>query len=355
VPSPVSAVVVNYNGVGYLGACLDAILSQTHPVDELIVVDNASQDESRGLLRAQYPRARVIALERNDGPAPARNVGLRAARNRWVLLVDNDAVLAPDVLGKLIAAASQAPKAAICQPRSVLDAEPSTVHYDGGRFHYAGLFSLRNFYCPLELAEGRGTLAVDGAVSVALLTDRDVLLEWGGFDESFFILFEDLDLSLRLRLVGFEILSVEDAIVRHRAGTPGISFREAGRYPDSRIFFHSRNRWLTLIKNYRFRTLFCALPGLCLYELVWGLFALRSGSLKAYCAGKLAFLRRLRPALEQRSAIQRGRVRSDRSLLVGGPLTLAPHLSRSKATACAIRWLDRALTGWWKVCRPLCG
>ena len=199
-----------------VGGCLNAILSQTYPVDEVIVVDNASQDQSRALLSAQYPRVRVIALERNDGPAPARNVGLREARNRWVLLVDNDAVLAPDVLAKLVSAASQAPRAAICQPRSVLDSEPGRVHYDGGRFHYAGLFSLRNFYCPLELAEGRGTLEVDGAVSVALLTDRDVLLEWGGFDESFEepSYFGDNDLCARARARGMKLVEVPVAL-RH--------------------------------------------------------------------------------------------------------------------------------------------
>ena len=67
---------------------------------------------------------------------------------------------------------------------------------------------------------------VDCAVAVALLLDRDAVFAAGGYDESFFILFEDLDLSFRLRALGHRILSVEDAIVLHKGGTPGISFRE---------------------------------------------------------------------------------------------------------------------------------
>jgi len=357
---PVSAVVINYDGADYLPECLDSIRAQTRAVDELIVVDNASRDASRALLAERYPAARVVALDSNEGPAPARNAGLRAARNRWVLLVDNDAVLGTDVLAKLAAAAAAARTAgteqvAIVQTRNVLYDEPERIHYDGGRFHYAGLFALRNFYRPLSEALGNGVEPVDGAVSVCLLVDRDVLLERGAFDERFFILFEDLDLSLRLRIAGFAILSVEDALVRHKAGTPGISFREAGRYPTSRVFFHSRNRWIFLAKNYAGRTLIVALPGLLLYELVWLLFSATSGGLGAWLRGKLAFFRTLPDTLERRRAIQASRRRSDRELLVAGPLTLAPHLLRKPARARAMRVLDWLLRTWWRVVGPLAG
>jgi hypothetical protein len=98
---------------------------------------------------------------------------MRAASSRWVLALDNDAVVAPDTLEKLAAALAADEDAAIAQPRSVFFAERDRVHYDGGRFHYGGLIALRNFYETLASAEGSGTLAVDCAVAVALLVDRD--------------------------------------------------------------------------------------------------------------------------------------------------------------------------------------
>jgi GT2 family glycosyltransferase len=346
---PISVVVCNYQGAEHLPPCLEAIAAQTLAPDEVLLVDNASTDGSREVVREHFPDVRVIEMQANRGPCPARNRGLREARNRLVLLVDNDAVLAPDALEKLVAA--MRPGVALVQPRSVFAAEPERVHYDGGAFHYAGLFSLRNFGRPLAEAVGSGVVEVDGAVSVVLLADRGPLLDAGGFDETFFILFEDLDLSYRLRLAGHTILSVEDALVQHRAGTAGTSYREQERYPARRAFLHSRNRWLYLVKCYRLRTLLLALPALLVYELVWLLFTLRSGHLLRYLHGKLAFLHALPGTLVQRRAVQRSRKRPDRELLVGGPLTVNPQLEDSAA----VRALDRLLSGWWRLVRGLAG
>src|SRR5688572_17999857 len=286
----ISAVVCNYNGREHLPPCLSALRAQTRPIDEVLVVDNASTDGSREIAAREMPEARIVALERNEGPCPARNRGLELSRNEWVLLVDNDAVLAPDVLEKLERAALSRPDAALVQPRSVVDADPSTVHYDGGALHYCGLFSLRNFFRPLARAEGQGVVEVGGAVSVALLVRRDVVRALGGFDPAFFILFEDLDLSMRVRGAGHAILSVEDAICRHRGGTPGISYRGPIDYPERRAFLHSRNRWLHLFKNHSLRTLVLTAPALAVYELVWALFTLRSGTFGGYLRGKWALL-----------------------------------------------------------------
>jgi GT2 family glycosyltransferase len=347
---PISVVVCNYQGVEHLPHCLGALRAQTRPPAELIVVDNASTDASEALVRERFPEARWIALQRNAGPAPARNRGLVEAAHRLVLLVDNDAVLAPDCLERLAAAWREG--VALVQPRSVFDADPARVHYDGGRFHYAGLYSLRNFGVPLERAEGRGVLEVDGAVSVVLLADRDVLLAAGGFDPRFFILFEDLDLSYRLRLEGRTILSVEEALVRHRGGTSGISYRGPAGYPRERTFLHSRNRWIFLLKNYRVATLCAALPGLALYELAAAGFALASGHLGDYLRGKRELLLGLGTTLAARAEIQERRRLTDRELLVGGPLTIHRDLGPRSLSAAA---LDRALALWWKVARPLAG
>lgn len=350
-PAKVTVAVCNYNGAGHLPPCLEALLGQSYPIDELLVIDNASTDGSQALVRERFPRARWIAMGANEGPCPARNAALERARNEWVLLVDNDAVLAPDVLEKLVGAARARPDAALVQPRSVFASDPGVVHYDGGRFHYAGLFSLRNFSVPLERAEGRGTLEVDGAVSVVLLARRSLLLELGGFDADYFILFEDLDLSYRLRLAGHAILSVENALVLHRGGTGGISFRGAMEYPRRRAFFHSRNRWIFLYKCYRARTLLVAAPGLLVYELAWLAFTFRSGTFGAWLEGKRDFIARLRDLRLRRRAVQSARRRPDRELLVGGPLTLSAQLRGGAAE----KLLDACLSGWWTIVRRWSG
>jgi len=345
-------VVCNYNGEAYLAACLESVLAQAP--DEVIVVDDASTDGSLALLAERFPAVTVLRLAENRGPCAARNAGMRAARHPWVLAVDNDAVLEPGALARLRAALEEHPDACLAQPRSVLHDQPDVVHYDGGSFHYLGLISLRNFYTPLARATGHGTVDSDCLVSICALLDRDTVLALGGYDEELFYLAEDLDLSLRLRLAGQRLLSVEDALVRHRGGTAGLSFR-GGSYPRRRIFLHARNRRRVLLKCYRLRTLLLVLPAFAAYELVWVLFALRNGELGAQLAGRLAFLRSLRSTWRARRAVQAQRVRRDRELLVGGPLVLSPSLLTGRPARLAAALLDKGLRAWWRLVAPLAG
>ena len=288
----------------------------------------------------------------NAGPAVARNVGLREAKTRWVLAVDNDAVVREDTLEKLHAAATEH-DAVLVQPRSVFAHDETRVHYDGGGLHYAGLIALRNFYTPLAEATGEGTLPVDCVVSVVLLAERETVLEIGGFDPRYFILFEDLDLSYRLRARGETILSVEDAIVGHRSGTEGVSFRQGPNYPSSRVFLHSRNRWVFLAKNLAGWTLFLSLPGQALYELFSFLFALANGHPLAWFKGKLAALRLLPGLRADRLTIQTTRELGDRELLVGGPLVVTPDVARGAFRAGLLRFLNGSLMLWWRIVRVL--
>lgn len=349
----ISAVVCNYNGEHYLEDCLRAVRAQ-QGIDEILVVDDASTDGSVALVRSRYPSVRVIALEENSGPCVARNAGMRAARNRWVLAVDNDAVLRPDVVTKLRSALEDHPEFSLAQPRSVIYDEPDRIHYDSGFFHYVGVLALRNFYTPIEEAEGEGVLEVDALIGICVLMDREIVLNSGGYDEAFFYLSEDYELAYRLRMQGIRFLAVEEAIVLHRGGTEGLSFRGGG-YPERRAFLHSRNRWRILLKCYSARTLIFTAPGILLYELVWLVFVIKSGHFLAYLSGKRAFFGQFRDTLTMRAVLQARRRVPDRELLVGGPLTFSPSLVESRFGANVQRTLDGALRGWWFLVRWLAG
>lgn len=347
---PISAVVVNYNGEHYLEACLRSLQGQTVPPDEIVVVENASTDGSLNVLNSHFRDVELVRMTTNVGPCIARNVGMRAAKYRFVLLVDNDVVLEPRVLERLREELERRPDAVMAQPRSVFKSDPGRIHYDGGRIHYVGLISLFHF----GEADGRAVVPaveeIDVGISLCLLLDKKEAIDAGGFDEAFFILFEDLDLSHRLRLAGHRILKVNDALALHDDGTAGISFREErADYPERRVFFHSRNRWLYMAKCYRLWTLLVCLPGILVYEAAWFLFALKEGHAGAWLRGKGAFLKAFREARRKRRWVQRRRKIGDRELLVGGPLTLSPNLAASRGLGA--RLLDGALRAWWGLCR----
>ena len=89
----VSAIVVSWNGESHLGSCLDALLEQVGPDDEIVVVDNGSADGSATLVRQQYPQVRLIENQCNLGLAGGYNVGVRAAQGEYLLLVNQNVVV----------------------------------------------------------------------------------------------------------------------------------------------------------------------------------------------------------------------------------------------------------------------
>ncbi|MFN0207242.1 MAG: glycosyltransferase family 2 protein [Planctomycetota bacterium] len=345
-----TAVICCYNGERYLRDLIESIERQTARPAKLIIVDNASTDASREIVKSEFPDALLVTLAKNDGPCPARNRGLEVAKTKYVFAVDCDVILRDDAIEKLLIAflnnSTNHNELAAAEPRAVAEEDPALVQYDGAFFHYVGLLILRNFYVPAARAARPAIVEIDAFVSVALLADRECLLSAGGFDPAFFILFEDSDLSYRLRSSGKKIVSVEDSIVIHRGGTAGTSFR-AGLYPARRVFLHSRNRWLFLIKNYQFSTLLLGLPGLILYELAAVVFAIMKFSPHAYVHGKLSFFYHLPAALAARRITKTRRRVRDREFVRGGPLTLWPPLTAGRGTLVFSKILDGSLRFFW--------
>ncbi len=342
----VTATITNWNGRQYLEGCIGSLLAQTRVPSRIILVDNASTDGSVEFVRERFPSVEILELPVNGGPCPARNAGLEAADTTWVLQVDNDVHLASDCLERLLAHREK--ECAILQPRALFDGERDRIHYDGGHFHYVGMMTLVNFYTPLRDAGDRPR-DIDAAISFALLLHREKVLEAGGYDPAHFILFEDHDLSLRVRQRGHVVRHVPDAIAYHREGTAGISFRTEQAYSPRRVLFHSRNRWFVLLKCHSWRSLLLGVPGFLAYEAAYLAFALRKGHGGAWCLGKWQLLRALPRLLRQRRVVQRARRVRDRDLLRADPLTVSPLIRPGRA----LRALSRFLTVWWRLVRPL--
>ena len=103
----VTIVIPNYNGAHFMKSCLEKLRKQTFQDFQVLVVDNGSQDDSLALMRDCYPEIRVIALKKNYGFSRAVNVGIRAARTPYVILLNNDTEPEPEYVEKLVKAISR--------------------------------------------------------------------------------------------------------------------------------------------------------------------------------------------------------------------------------------------------------
>jgi GT2 family glycosyltransferase len=351
----ISAVVINWNGKHYLEACIGSLLAQDPPPDEIVLVDNHSDDGSREFVEATFASVRVVDTGYNAGPGYARNMGVASARHARVLLIDNDVTMQPGALASLAATMDGNPGVAVVQARSVIGSDPDVVHYDGTEIHFLGLLVLHNWFTPLAAA-APPPRPNGGLVALCFLADRGKYLDSGGFNSDLFILFEDTDLAWRLRMRGERILLDERALVAHGAGTKDVSMRGAGaKYPARRIYLHSRNRWLVLLTCLHWRSLVFLAPPQLAYECVQFLFALAKLHPIAWCHGKVDLIRYLPRAFRWRHAAQATRTVADRELLVAGAFTLNPGLSDRGPSRVLHACMARCSTLWWKLFGRLCG
>lgn len=340
--------VVNFNGRRYLPRTLGRIRELRGQFNEVIIVDDASTDGSALLASELLPEGRVLRLAENRGPSVARNAGFAALRADRVLFMDNDVVLEPDALPRLMEALDQYPAAVIALPRIVSDIDPDRTEYEGGDAHVSGLLILRGAEARGSTAPPRPSHPVGSMSACAFLLDR---ARWGNappFEPLVRMYFEDHEFGLRARILGYELLAVPAAVGRHGLGTPGISIRETGRPTPFRIRQTILNRWLLIAKLYQARTLLAMAPSLVLFEAfqLIGSLALGWGGHWGWAAREL--LRRLPALRRERIALQKVRKRPDAALLVAGPHPLNPALRHRFVVGTFVRVLDAITDANWR-------
>ncbi|MCU0613345.1 MAG: glycosyltransferase family 2 protein [Candidatus Eisenbacteria bacterium] len=228
---PVTVVVVNYNGVGYLDACLASLKALEPAPAEVILVDNASTDGSVGWVRAQHPWVRIVEAGENLGYCGGNNLGIRASTLPFVALLNNDTRVESDWLGHLFHELNAHPRAAACSSLVLLPGDPPRVHYAGSEAHVIG--HIANLLYLRPLPEVRGSLQARETgvyVGSAVLFRRAALDEVGLLEERFFIYEDELDMSLRLRMRGWTLRFTPRSVVWHFAGTPGLAVRDPQPY-----------------------------------------------------------------------------------------------------------------------------
>jgi GT2 family glycosyltransferase len=242
----VSAVVVNRDGGEALAQCLASLVAQNGVSMEIMVIDNGSLADEAGAVRERFPSVRVVPLTRNVGFAGGVNEGIARTSGEFVLVVNNDARLAPDYAARLAARLSLDARLAAAQ--GVVLGE------DGTTIDTAGLsWNSRGEAVPLFSGQERSSaptavVEIPGVSATAALYRRraleSVAVGSRAFDDSFFAYYEDVDLSLRLARSEWRFVLDPEAVAFHRGSMTG------ARTPWKRSLWIARNRWRTLLKNF---------------------------------------------------------------------------------------------------------
>ena len=297
VSDTVSVVVVNYNGEAFLQECLQSVLDQSRSPDQILVVDNASTDQSLALLQTSFPDIPLLALGENLGYAGACNRGIEETTGELIAILNNDLVLDSSWLECLLK--ENSPAWDFWASRILFASDPSRVDSAGDGMAVVGSgFKI-----------GHGDLAnrhdaareVFGACGAAALYRRSLLEAVGGFDPDFFLIYEDADLNFRARLLGFRCRYVPDAVVLHRVNA------SIGSLSRTYVFFGHRNSEYVFWKNMPTRLLWSFMPERLLFNLLSLLFFLSRGKGGAFLRGKIDFIRKFPAIMKKRRQIQASR------------------------------------------------
>jgi GT2 family glycosyltransferase len=312
-----SIIIVCYNGQNYLHNCLSSVLSDVEDTCEIIVVDNASNDGSVQLIREYYPEVRLIENKKNIGFAAACNQGARESKTEILVFLNQDTQVCPGWLSGLTEPLERAPMIGLVTSKLVLMSDPSKLNACGQDIHFSGMTFLRGLLQECDSSAFQKCTAVDAVSGASFAIHRNLWQKLGGFDELLFMYYEETDLSWRAKLVGAACIYAPDSIVLHdyHPGKPSLSS----------LIYSKRNRYILLLKNWRWTTLFILLPGLFLTEMVdWGhsIFFGRRG-----IRAKVLAYRRLitlwPQVIEKRRNVQNSRSATDATLL----RAMTSHLS----------------------------
>jgi GT2 family glycosyltransferase len=246
-----AVVIVNWNGRQLLGACLEAVFAQTARPELVLVVDNGSTDGSIEYLRDQWPAVRVVALGRNAGVAAGNNAGINAALEsgaRFILLLNNDAAMRPQVLAGLRRALDDAGQTAwAAAPKILYRSEPDRIWSAGGTFEWwRGLSRDRGTGEP---DRGQYDVAsdIDYSNTCCLLVRSETFSHVGLMDEAYFMYFDDSDFSARIRRGGGRIRYVPSAQVMHDVqATTKVSDGAPSLFA---LYYTTRNRGRFIARN----------------------------------------------------------------------------------------------------------
>lgn len=243
----VTVIILSWNRKKDMEDCLLSVEKIDYPNFAVIVVDNASTDGSQMFLKENFPHITLIQNNENLGFAKGNNIGIQQALKHdadYVFLLNNDAIVEPDVLEALVDVAKSDPLVGMVGSKICYYDSPTIIQAAGGKVDLKTGNTELVGYNEKDMGQHDGEHEVDFTSGVAMLVKRSVIEKVGMFDEKFFAYYEETDWCIRARKYGFKCLYTSKTKVYHKelatkTTTPNIQ----------RLYYLTRNRFYFMKKN----------------------------------------------------------------------------------------------------------
>lgn len=264
----VRVIILTYNNMSDIQKCIESILNQTYSNFDVCVVDNASTDTTIEYIRSKFPQVKIIQNDYNLGYAAGNNIGFEASKNSdYIAILNPDTEVDVNWLDELVKPMESNPSIGMTTSKILLYNDRNVINTCGIIAHFTGLTFCRGLYESTERYSAIESVA--GVSGCSFLIRTSLAKNLGLFDPDFFMYNEDTELSWRVLLAGYEILTVPSSKVYHKYKS---------NISPTKYFYLERNRYLMLLIHYDVMHFLIFLPSLALAEIIIWCYAIINGS-----------------------------------------------------------------------------
>lgn len=301
----ISVIIVTYNSEKDIKDCLISVLSSDYPHLQVIVVDNNSSDGTRDVLKEFNDRILIIENENNTGYAGGNNEGLTHSEGKYIAMINPDTEVKKGWLFPLVDELEKNEKIAAAQPKILLKKNKSLINSTGKTTHYLGFDWVKDYL--RNEKEIEETREIDSFSGSCVLIRKSAINDVGFFDGSYFMYYEDGDLSWRLRIRGYKIVMNPKSIVYHDYKF----FPSGNKNIKNKFFYLERNRLLNVFKNYELKTIILIFPMLILMEGGMLVYFLSKGMPETKILSLISTVKNIPRIINQRKQIAKNRRMKD--------------------------------------------
>ena len=315
----ISIIIPHFNGKEILSDCLISIQKNNYKNIEILVVDNGSTDGSQQMLRKDFAAVRLIQNNENKGYAGGCNTGIINSNGEIVFLLNNDTVLAPDVISRMEQMFNADQSTGIVQPKIRSIQKKENFDYSGGAGGELDIFGYPvvrgRLVDNIEKDDGqydKSNREIFWATGTACMIRKSIFNEIGVLDEDFFAHMEEIDLNWRAHLAGYKSAVCTETYLYHYSGYT------LSAASSQKMYLNHRNSMVMILKNYSFASLSWILPIRLIMELSTILFALIKGNFPwaAAVIKSLWYLtKNIKNIFRKHSDIQKIRKKSDKEIM----------------------------------------
>jgi hypothetical protein len=256
IKSKVSIIIPHWNNVHVISECLNSISSTDFPNLEIIIVDNASSDNSVEWIKSNYPRVTLIENDKNYGYAGGCNIGADHANGEYLIFLNNDTIQEKNWVSNLVETMNSNSRIAALQPKVLNYYNKKLFDYAGGSGGqmdvYCFPFARGRIFAKQEIDEGQynNKEKCFWSSGTCFMVRKNLFYKAGGFDDTFFAHMEEIDLCWRLYAMGFEVWVDPQAIVYHKNALT------LPMHTHKKHYLNHRNSLLMLFSNYSIKNIF---------------------------------------------------------------------------------------------------